>query len=736
MGGGLLNLVSEGNKNIFLNGNPKKTFFSTKFKKYTNFGMEKLRLDVQGSRTLNMTTTSQFIFNVRNYGDLLMDTYFVLTLPNIWSPIVEILPPPNNWVDISNIYCNNCWSFYGRDYAFSRFMRNIWPYEFKWIENLGSQLIKRVRYLIGGVVIQEFTGDYLLNLVRRDFSEEKRELFDEMTGNTKELNDPANYGGRSNNYPNSIYNEGWQFGPEPSIRGRKIYVPLNIWSTLNSKLAFPLVSLSKQNLRIEITCRPIQELFVVRYIPTRRILSQFNEIIIRINNSLFTPSDNDISWNSQIKEEYMENTQLVGQYIQANQNKNRYLFYRFVNPTISPPAGADPDDICGIRIMNGTVSGTSIDANYFNSTQSIWNADAHLLCNYVFLSQDEREVFKNKKQQYLVKFVDERDYLGLQGSSIIRLNNYGLVTSWMWFLQRSDVQVRNQWSNYTNWLSDELPFKSINNLTGDYTNAKLNTLIYNILGSQLSSRLGISSFSYVSLKNFMYRWANSTFDISISNQNFDTSKLPTHFIAKLEEYIHENRISQEFIDNLHFSDFSNNGRHAEKLAATIGFGLIDSITLDYSLLPNPYNISGPFHKKNEKNILKNASILLNGKIRENSMVYNVYNHVEPYLRSNGASKTGLLCYNFCLHTDPFDPQPSGAINLSKFPVVDMEIELIHPEKDRRAKTKILVDSSGEMVGINRSQWEIFTHTYRMHFMQERYILLEFENGNLTLNNLV
>ena len=380
MGGGLLNLVSEGNKNIFLNGNPKKTFFSTKYKKYTNFGMEKLRLDVQGSRSLNMTSQSQFIFNVRNYGDLLMDTYFVLTLPNIWSPIVEILPPPNNFFDI-NKYCNeDCWTFYGRDYVFSRFMRNIWPYEFKWIENLGSQLVKRVRYLVGGVVIQEFTGEYLYNMVQRDFTEVKRELFDEMTGNTKELNDPANYGGRNNNYPNAIFNEDWlPFGPEPSIRGRKIYVPLNIWSTLNSKFAFPLISLSKQNLRIEITCRPIQELFVVRYIPTPKVLSQFNELIIRINNDLFTPSSSDDpeEWNEDIQQEYLENTQLVGQYIQANQNENRYLFYRFVNPTFSPIAGADINDIDGIRYKNGTVSGTSIDYNFYESTRNIWNADAH-----------------------------------------------------------------------------------------------------------------------------------------------------------------------------------------------------------------------------------------------------------------------------------------------------------------------------------------------------------------------
>lgn len=728
MGGGLLNLVSEGNKNIFLNGNPKKTFFSTKYKKYTNFGMEKLRLDVQGSRTLNMTTTSRFLFNIRNYGDLLMDTYFVLTLPNIWSPVVEILPPPNNWIDLINTDCSGC-SFYGRNYAFSRFMRNIWPYEFKWIDNLGSQLIKQVRYLVGGVVIQEFTGDYLLNMVKRDFSEEKRELFDEMTGNTKELNDPANYGGRTNNYPNSIFNKDWlPFGPEPSIRGRKIYVPLNIWSTLNNKMAFPLVSLSKQNLRIEITCRPIQELFVVRYIPTPTILAQFNEIMVRINTGNF--GTNNISWNENIKQEYMENTQLVGEYVQANQNENRYLFYRFVNPTFSPMSGADENDINGIRYKNGTVSGTAIDAVFYESTNSIWNADAHLLCNYVFLSEEERKVFKQKKQQYLVKFVDENDYFGLEGSRIIRLFNNGLVTSWMWFLQRDDVQLRNQWSNYTNWLTDKLPFKSINNLIEEYNNTNISSAIYNIIGGQQNSKNGISNRNYVYLKNFLFRFLASAEDIS---KNVGE---PTDFSFNLlTEFLKEKNFEgNNFLNE--FADFSNNAKVAEQLAATVGFGRINKIRGDFSYLPYSYNISGHFHKKNEKDILKRASILLNGKIRENSMVHNVYNHVEPYLRSNGASKNGLLCYNFCLNTDPFDPQPSGAINLSNFPVVDMEIELIHPEKDINAQTKVLVDLSGEMIGINKSQWEIFTHRYIMHFMQERYILLEFEDGNLTLNNLV
>mgnify|MGYP003352102290 CR=1 FL=1 len=39
MAGGLLNLVAEGNQNVFLTGNPKKTFFKATYTKYSNFGL-------------------------------------------------------------------------------------------------------------------------------------------------------------------------------------------------------------------------------------------------------------------------------------------------------------------------------------------------------------------------------------------------------------------------------------------------------------------------------------------------------------------------------------------------------------------------------------------------------------------------------------------------------------------------------------------------------------------------
>jgi hypothetical protein len=62
MPGGLLNLVSYGNQNVILNGNPTKTFYKSVYAKYTNFGLQKFRVDYDGLRTLRMNEDSEFVF--------------------------------------------------------------------------------------------------------------------------------------------------------------------------------------------------------------------------------------------------------------------------------------------------------------------------------------------------------------------------------------------------------------------------------------------------------------------------------------------------------------------------------------------------------------------------------------------------------------------------------------------------------------------------------------------------
>jgi hypothetical protein len=118
MAGGLMNLVSVGQQNVILNG--------------TNFGLQKFRVDFDGSKTLRLTEPSVFSFKIPRYADLLMDTYLSIVVPHIWSPI---LPPrdPNLSENISSESDVGRWA----------------PYEFKWIENLGAKMISKISFVCG-----------------------------------------------------------------------------------------------------------------------------------------------------------------------------------------------------------------------------------------------------------------------------------------------------------------------------------------------------------------------------------------------------------------------------------------------------------------------------------------------------------------------------------------------------------------------------------------------------------
>ena len=69
MAGGLLNLISNGNNNIILTGNPTKTFFKVTYAKYTNFGLQKFRIDFDGTRDLRLNQDSVFSFKMPRHAD-------------------------------------------------------------------------------------------------------------------------------------------------------------------------------------------------------------------------------------------------------------------------------------------------------------------------------------------------------------------------------------------------------------------------------------------------------------------------------------------------------------------------------------------------------------------------------------------------------------------------------------------------------------------------------------------
>ena len=581
MAGGLMNLVAYGNQNIILNGNPSKTFFKFVYSKYTNFGLQKFRIDMQGQRVLNLTQESKFSFKIPRYGDLLMDTYLVINMPNIWSPILQ----PNSDGD-----CSGQWL----------------PYEFKWIKNLGSQIIKEVTFSVGGQIIQKFSGNYLQNMVERDFTGQKKALYYEMTGNTSDLNDPANYSNRNGYYPNAWYT-GSPNGSEPSIRGKTLYIPMNIWFTLSSKMAFPLVSLQYNELHIDFTLRPVNELFVVRDITSLPDMP----------------------------------------YIQANQNEPPFQFYRFIQ---QPP----------LYLLSGQTSD-------YDDKRTVWNSDIHLLSTYGFLSTDEVNVFALQPQSYLIKEVYEYSEDNIQGSKQFQFDSLGMVASWMFYLQRTDISVRNEWSNYSNWPYDKIP-------------------------------RGLHD-------------ADPQGNFNIQDCSAISPCCP-------------NDISGTYINGIWYPP-----NQAVDMSGGYGPGTNPGQIYGGSGI----KVTGIYTDENIETILQTFGLLCDGKYRENVLPARIYNTVEKYTRTNGyARDSGLYCYNFCLNTNPFELQPSGAMNLSKFNNIQFEIQTLYPPLDPLAQVTTICDGSGNVIGINKPVNGIFKYTYDFNILEERYNVLKFIGGNAAL----
>jgi hypothetical protein len=489
-----------------------------------------------------------------------MDTYVVVTLPTIWSPIW----PPNPICGI-------------KDWA---------PFEFRWIENLGTQMIKEVRISVGGQTLQVLTGKYLLALVQRDFLGSKKALYNEMTGNVPELNDPGNAQSRINMYPNAYYTTLSQ-GSEPSIRSRKLYIPINAWFTLSSKMAFPLIALQYNELKIDVVMRPIQDLYTIRDV-----------------------MDPENGWPI----------------VRPNYTNEYMQLYRFLQ---SPP---------------------SVDltaASYNNSAQSEWNADIHLISTYGFLSNEEAKSFASTEQKYLIKSAYEWNFQNVTGSQRVWLENtLGMVSSWMFFFQRSDINLRNQWSNYTNWPYNYLPM--------------------NIIPAPVTP-----STDY----NGWYGGLEVACSADIVGPGFNTLTR------------------------------GNTGLF----------------------------VTQPFSVNNQRNILLNMAILLDGKYRENVLDAGVYNYIEKYIRTPSNGENGLYCYNFCLDTDPFNFQPNGALNTSKFSNIQFEFTTFYPPLDPSANFLTICDPATRLpIGVNKPTWRIYDYNYNLVILEERYNVVTFMSGNAGL----
>lgn len=593
MTGGLLNLISYGSENVILNGNPTTTFFKGVYAKYTNFGLQKFRIDYNGQRHLQTGTRSQFNFTIPRHADLLWDTYVMITLPDIYSPA---------YYHEGRLNSNDTQTSYV-------------PYEFRWVDELGTTMIEEVEIQVGGATITRYSGEYLSILNARDSTKPRRELWNKMTGNVPELNNPAMAEGRNGIYPTVIYledEEGTSVQPEPSIRGREIAIPLEPWFGTTSKQAFPLVAVQNNEMTIRIHFRPVEQLFRVRNV------------------------------NDTTNEEF--------NYVAPSQNKPEFAIQRF----LYPPTDASFSEFNGI----------SVDSDEFSKMPETWNADIHLVGTYVFLSEDERRLFAEREHTYLIRDVFEYDYPNIQGSSVVELDARDCVSTFIWRFRRSDVPDRNEWSNYTNWeYSGVLPVQPI----------------------QLNP-----------------------FDSSEgANNKYYTDKVYTN--NQVERY--------------------------QRMDVWAGTANIKSqIGALYTQQRN--SVEG---MKNQKDILLDMAIVLDGKYRENLFPSNIYRYIESYARGNqlgGNIKDGVYLYSFGTSMDRYAIQPTGAMNLNHFRKIQFEFNTINPPVNPEGNFENIceVDENGNsfIIGTRKQIWKQYEYNFDMRVFEERYNIVHIRSGNVGL----
>ena len=252
MPGGQMQLTKYGTQNSYLNGNPQMTYFKAVYKRHTNFSMEIIRLDFEGAQSLANNVDTQMRCKISRNGDLINKIYFVISIPDIYSPY---------YVDGS-----------GSDDTGT----NV---EFQWVPNLGCQIIRKCTLSIGGNKISELYGQWIEIWHEIFLDTAGKNKFDYMTGHTADIFMPAHNGWNRGFYPTSTLTPDLSSNPEsdsiysnflknpyiqpPSIRGRQLYVPLPFWFCTNPGLALPLVALQYHEVNLEIETRPITELYTI-----------------------------------------------------------------------------------------------------------------------------------------------------------------------------------------------------------------------------------------------------------------------------------------------------------------------------------------------------------------------------------------------------------------------------------------------------------------------------------------
>ena len=386
-GGGLFSLVAYGAQNVILSGNPDFTYFYKTYKKYAHFAEESVTFSMDGPQDLSYDQPIQVRFKLQRVADLVRDLYFVFNLPDIFCKYLSLPQGQRNS-----------------------------QYNFAWANYIGCHILQNVGFYIGGQKIQEFDGSYMIAKAQCDLDKDSFKKWETLVGNVPELNDPANglYAGGTTGtgYP-LVYNNNGPSGStttppninRPSIQGRQLRIPLPFWFAESTFEALPLVSLQYHECEIQLTLRPIRELY--------RVLD--------INGYQVAPG------------------------------------YQFnASPVSLQPGNVYYNAVSSISDI--TINNFLTDIGTPNPLLNTWPLQPQIMMTYVYVTDDERSQFSSEALQYLVRQVTRYQFDNITNRQFVELDTHNPIERILILPRRSDsILYRNQMDNFTNWTNPMKP---------------------------------------------------------------------------------------------------------------------------------------------------------------------------------------------------------------------------------------------------------------------------------------
>jgi len=268
--------------------------------------------------------------------------------------------------------------------------------EFQWTRCLGCQLIQQVGVYIGGQKIQEFDGQYLIAKAQADLDFDSYQKWRVLVGDTPNLYDPglvsAN-GGYPIVYPDPSNNN----VNTPSIQGRDLTIPLPFWFTEATFGALPLLSLQYQECEIQVTLAPIQQLYRIR----------------------------DIS-GSYVAPPYFQNPTPIQTPTNVSYIQSPEQTYANIGPFLTD-IGIQPPLI------------------------PTWQINPRIMATYIYITDDERQMFAATPLQYLVRQVTAYQFPGLVTRELAEIRTHNPINRMFILPSRSDTMYRNDVINWSNW---------------------------------------------------------------------------------------------------------------------------------------------------------------------------------------------------------------------------------------------------------------------------------------------